>query len=60
MFRNRPPIDFGRLDPKHVRAAADADARHDIGMGQDIIHLVQTTFRVVTWPARLLIRLVRR
>ncbi|MPZ97875.1 MAG: hypothetical protein GEU80_00835 [Dehalococcoidia bacterium] len=55
-----PPQDPGHLDPKHVRAAADHDARQDMGMGQDIIHLVQTVFRVITWPLRMLFRLVRR
>jgi hypothetical protein len=46
--------------PKHVRAAADQDARNDMRMGDDLIHLAQFVFRVLTWPARLLLRLARR
>lgn len=54
------PPDPGHYDPKGVRAAADQDYRHDMGLGQDVIHIVHNAFRVVTWPLRMLFRLVRR
>ena len=43
-------------DPKGHEAGLRQDYQHDMGLGSDVIHLVQMGWRVVTWPVRLLLR----
>lgn len=55
-----PPPDPWPGDPKDLRASAEQDFRHSVGLAHDVGHVLGFLTRIVTWPARALIRLVRR
>ncbi len=51
---------MAHLDPRGQRAAADKDFGDDMGIVEDFIHIGGALWRLVTWPVRLLGRLLRR
>ena len=58
MSFNIPPT--GAEDPRGVRAGADKDYGDDHGIAEDFIHLGGAIWRAITWPVRVLGRLIRR
>ncbi len=51
---------MAHLDPRGQRAAADKDFGDDMGIVEDFIHIGGALWRLLTWPLRLLGRLLRR
>jgi hypothetical protein len=47
-------------DPKALKAAADRNHQNTMRLGDDVIHLAQLAWRIVTWPLRFALRLLRR
>lgn len=52
-----PPIN---TDPKAVRAAAERNHRNSVGLTQDLAIISGWIWKAITWPIRLILRVVRR